>query len=257
MLSFEEWIDEENEAVGAHALRLLSVADEKIDDARQRTIGVMPEHYASPEMIARTLDRLGKPAVANLLRTRLPTQKTKRSGDLGEILATEYIDERSDFSVPIKRLRWKDHREMPMRGDDIIAIQQPEAGGRIRFLKGEAKSKATLNTDTVTKARSALDSDNGLPSSHALAFVMERLIEIGEEEISDMISQALLVDGISSGQVTHMIFTFSGNNPTGFLKADIEDYDGSISQLSIGLRIVQHQEFIASVYDEMLGGHES
>ena len=48
-----------------------------------------------------------------------------RSGDLGEIYATEWIDSSERrLRAPIKRLRWKDHRNMAMRGDDVIGILQ-------------------------------------------------------------------------------------------------------------------------------------
>ena len=39
----------------------------------------------------------------------------------GEIYATEWIDAHSGgYRAPIKRLRWKDHRNMAMRGEDVI-----------------------------------------------------------------------------------------------------------------------------------------
>ena len=73
----------------------------------------------------RALARLGKPAAAALIQGKLPTNKAIRSGDLGEIYATEWIDAHSGgYRAPIKRLRWKDHRNMAMRGDDVIGILQ-------------------------------------------------------------------------------------------------------------------------------------
>jgi hypothetical protein len=217
----------------------------------------VPEHYASPEKLARVFEKLGKEAVANFLRTELPTRKSLRSGDMGEILATEYIDERTEFAAPVKRLRWKDHREMAMRGDDVIGVRLPGEGKRIRFLKVEAKSEATLQTRTIEKARVALDGDDGLPSSHALSFMSQRLFEMGLEEVADAIDLAQLDQGIGAAQVVHMLFAFSGNNPRGFLKADLENYAGPVRQQSVGLRINDHQEFIASVYEGVLEADDS
>src|ERR1700720_173110 len=85
------------------------------------TAAILPGHYASEEHVARALARLGKPAAAALIQGKLPTTKQIRSGDLGEIYATEWIDAHSGYRAPIKRLRWKDHRNMAMRGDDVIA----------------------------------------------------------------------------------------------------------------------------------------
>jgi len=105
------------------------------------------------------------------VRQKLPESKAIRSGDLGEILATEYIAESTPYEVPIKGLRWKDHRNMAMRGDDVIGIEQNPENGRLKFLKSEAKSRAALAAGVVVDARTALEKDGGLPSPHALAFV--------------------------------------------------------------------------------------
>ncbi|MEW8193201.1 MAG: Hachiman antiphage defense system protein HamA, partial [Candidatus Thiodiazotropha sp.] len=237
MVSFPDWTEELEEEIGGQALRLVIVADGQEETARNRTVDIVPGHYASPEKIARLFEKLGKEAVAEFLRTNLPTKRSLRSGDLGEIFATEYIDERTEFSAPVKRLRWKDHREMAMRGDDVIGIRLPGQGERIRFIKVEAKSEASLKTRTIANARDALDGDDGLPSSHALSFMSQRLLEMGQEDLSDAIDRAQLRDGINTGQVSHMLFAFSGNDPGSFLRADLETYAGPVQQQSVGLRI--------------------
>src|SRR5207245_8241596 len=65
------------------------------------------DHLAGLDVVK----RIGgyKKALA-FIRNKLPVAKKVRSGDLGEILATEYIDQCTEFRVPIKRLRWKDDR---------------------------------------------------------------------------------------------------------------------------------------------------
>jgi hypothetical protein len=84
----------------------------------------VPDHCASVEHIARILERFGKTVAAAHIHEKLPDTKPIRSGDLGEILATEYNAEQTSYRVPIKRLRWKDHRNMAMRGDDVISIER-------------------------------------------------------------------------------------------------------------------------------------
>jgi len=257
MLSFSDWSTEKSEDVNGHSLKILSVADEKLETAHTLAVAAVSNHYASPEHLARIFDKLGKLGVADFLRMKLPTKVSLRSGDLGEILATEYIDECTRFTTPVKRLRWKDHREMAMRGDDVIGLCPPENGTPIKFLKTEAKSAAALTTRTAEKAREALDHDGGLPSEHALSFMSQRLLEMGQSELADAIDLAQLRDGISVAQVQHLVFTFSGNAPDGFLKTDLEGYAGLIGQNAVGLRIIGHQEFIARVYDEVAGSDES
>ena len=256
MLVFSDWSEGNEEEVSGHPLLLLTVMDGQGDTARARVISVVPEHYASPEKLASIFEKLGKEAAAAFLREQLPRSVSLRSGELGEIFATEYIDERTEFTAPLKRLRWKDHRDMAMRGDDVIGIRLPKRGERIRFLKAEAKSESSLQTRTIRKARGALDGDDGLPSSHALSFISQRLLELGQEELADAIDRAQLRDGIVSGQVRHMLFAFTGNDPGRFLRADLEAYPGSIQQQYVGLRITNHQEFIASVFEGVLKDNE-
>jgi hypothetical protein len=94
---------------------------------------------------------------------KLPTTKALRSGDLGEIYATEWIDAHSGgYHAPIKRLRWKDYRNMAMRGDDVIGIFQDADTKRLKFLKTEAKSRVTLTAQVLAEARAGLDKDGGL-----------------------------------------------------------------------------------------------
>nr|WP_298411755.1 Hachiman antiphage defense system protein HamA [uncultured Halomonas sp.] len=253
MASFDDWSDEAEANVNRHILRLVTLRDGHEAVAQEKAVEILPDHYAAPEQVAHVFEHLGKEAAAGYLRQKLPTKPSLRSGDLGEIFAMEYIEERTDFSVPVKRLRWRDHREMAMRGDDAIGLLPQVDGRPINFLKVEAKSEAALTTRTVTNARGALDDDGGLPSQHALAFIADRLREIGKEELSDDILKAQLVDGIAAAQVQHLLFTFSGNDPNNFLRADLNGCGDAIPQSGVGLRIADHQNFIRKIFEEVFG----
>lgn len=255
-MNFEEWCDIEEEAVNGQNLIILSMPDEKLETACELVASVVPNHFASPERIAHILEKLGKPKAAAYLREKLPQTKTMRSGDLGEILATQYIDERTVYRTPIKRLRWKDHREMAMRGDDVIGITFPDGNVPIRFLKSEVKSRSALTTKVVQEARQSLDEYGGLPSPHALSFISDRLHENGQNELADLIDLAQLRDGIKEDQIQHLFFAYCGNAPGAFLKAGLEAYAGPIQQNSVGLRVVKHQEFIALVFEMVEANNE-
>lgn len=109
------------------------------------------------------LRRLGKTAAAKLIEDKLPKTKQIRSGDLGEIYATEWIDAYGGgFRAPIKRLRWRDHRDMAMRGDDVIGMKLDDRTQRLLFLKTEAKSRGKLTAKVLAEARVGLDKDSGL-----------------------------------------------------------------------------------------------
>lgn len=257
MVEFHEWCECKNEVVNGHDLILLFLPDEKFGMACKLVAAIVPSHYASPERIAKILERLGKQKAAAYLREKLPQKPKIRSGDLGEILATQYIDELTAYKALVKRLRWKDHREMSMRGDDVIGIALPDGDAPIKFLKSEVKSRKSMSTNVAQQARQALNDGGGLPSPHALAFVSDRLHETGQNELSDLIALAQLRDGISEKQVEHLFFTFCGNAPDVFLKTDLEDYAGPIRQNVVGLHVTKHQEFIAAVYETVEADHES
>lgn len=112
MSIFDDWFDITTEVVNGHEYKAINIAGDNVESAASDIAQVIPDHYIAPESIARTLELLGKPAAAAKLRVKLPQTKKLRSGDLGEILATEYIDSQTEFDVPIRKLRWHDHREM-------------------------------------------------------------------------------------------------------------------------------------------------
>lgn len=254
MSFFDDWFDISTEAVNGHDYKAINILDGDLEPAAGDIAQVIPDHYIAPESIAHTLERLGKSAAANKIRTKIPQTKKLRSGDLGEILATEYIDTKTGFGVPIKKLRWHDHREMAMRGDDVIGIMLSDDLNRPHFLKTEAKSRATLGRQALEDARLALDADDGRPAPHALAFVADRLREGGNIELADTIDDAQLKDGIAKQQMEHLLFTFTGSNPNNLQKVILEAYDGDIDQHAVGLWIKTHQKFIVDVFEEVENG---
>jgi hypothetical protein len=130
-------------------------------------------HYVSIETHAKRLAAHGAAKTAQLLKEQLPTGKKGRSGDLGEILAIEVAEQHLDYQIPIRRLRWKDGREMALRVADIVGIARGN-DKRLRLLKGESKSRATLGKSVVGAAAAALDAEAGRPRS------APRLVRRGE-----------------------------------------------------------------------------
>lgn len=252
MPQFNDWCLSVEAPVGNHFRRVMTGQAANLPAGVQATAAIVPGHYASEESVARALSRLGKPAAAALIEGKLPTTKNIRSGDLGEIYATEWIDAHSEYRAPIKRLRWKDHRNMAMRGDDVIGILQDPAANRLLFLKTEAKSRAALTTQVLNDARAGLDKDGGLPSAHALSFISARLLEMNNLPLADAIDDALLKHGIPVQNVKHLLFTFSGNAPDNLLTTSLQAYTGPINQWGIGLRVEGHAAFIGAVYDRVI-----
>ena len=236
------------------SFKLLTLKPEEFNNLKNALINVLPDYYADPQSISGTLARLGKNAAAQKLLTKIPEVKKIRSGDIGEVLTSDYIEESTDFTVPIRKLRWRDHRNMAMRGDDVIGIFVDQQQQTIKFLKAEAKANKALSRKVLQEARAELDLDEGLPAPHALEFVAERLRETGNQALSDLIEKVQLVDGIRANQVEHLLFTFTASNPATLQKESFDAYDGNIKQISVGFRVTEHQELIAGVYQGMIDG---
>jgi len=251
MIKFLEWCDEIEEAVSTHKLRRLSADPAKHAQVVDTLADAVPGYYADPSRIAQLLKKLGKDAAANFVEQKLPTAATIRSGDLGEILCTAYVHEATPFNLGIKRLRWKDHRNMSMRGEDVLAFRLCGKSGSLKILKAEVKSAAVMSSTIIVKAREALSANSGLPSPHAISFVADRLNQSGDTALGDALDKAQLKDGIKPGQVSHMLFTFSGNDPSKPLKKDLQAYAGSVPQHYVALCVTTHQTFIKAVFESV------
>lgn len=250
MIELKKWSKRSSQTVNGHQLTFLKVETAGFSAGIAAVAKVVPIHYASKTRLANLMAKLGKASTAKFIKQKLPTTKSLRSGDLGEILASEYVTEFTKFAG-VNRLRWKDHREMAMRGDDIIGVRPDPAFG-VAFLKGEVKSAATLTAGTVAQARKALKASKSRPAPHALSYVSDRLHEQGNDVLGDLIDDAALSKSIQLNQVSHLMFVFTGNDPTDLLQEDLDGYTGKVSQSSVGLRVDAHQTFIRRVYKKVI-----
>jgi len=164
MSFIDEWL-EEKQPNTAH--RTLLIYEEK-RGTRTRALKPICEAVKDHLIGLDVLSNLGFPKAAVYLKNRLPTVKKVRSGDLGEIFATEFIAQKTKFRILLKRLRHKDDRNTSMRGDDVIGILT--TAQRTLVLKAEAKSQAALTNSTVTKAIEALKKNDGRPNPATLGY---------------------------------------------------------------------------------------
>ncbi len=191
------------------------------------------------------LNRIGGYSKASaFIRNKVPTDKKVMSGDLGEILATEYIDQLTEFEVPIKRLRWKDDRDTTMRGNDVLAIVLSKK--ECRLLKAESKSRNVLQASVVGEAVDGLAKHSGRPNPSSLAFISSRLREEGNDDLAEVF------EDLQSGKrkataVEHLVFTFSGNDPTVHLKKHIPSTKSRRRHL-VGCVVSKHQDFIKRTF---------
>ena len=140
-----------------------------------------------------------------------------------------------------------------MRGDDIVGIHQ--AAGVTRVLKGEAKSRANLQETVVKEACDVLLKDNHRPRPSTLAFVARVLRREGRDTEAELVER-LQTSDIDHNQVTHLVFTLSGNDPEPLLRTHAGPRAPIDDRRLIGLRIEDHQAFIESVFEYLDAGDD-
>ena len=171
---------------------------------------------------------------------------------MGEIVAAEFFEFHTSFRIPVRRLRYKDGREMALRGDDFLGVSEDRAK-RLLYLKGEAKSGRTVSGTVVTGARKKLSACEGRPTAISLIFVTDHLLEAAnknDRSLGRRIRDEVALKNLRPRRITHGLFTLSGNSTGSTLKADLDAADGAHNHVSVGFRINGHQAFIAEIYEE-------
>jgi hypothetical protein len=208
-------------------------------------------HYDNLDRIADDVTELGYELAGAILKELLPTAPRARSGDLGEILASELTEELLQFDVPVRRMRFKDGREVPMRGDDFIGVNYAEDDGGLWLLKGEAKSRGALGAATVAEAREALNRHDGRCTPSSLLFVANRLLE-GNEEQADLgrrIRNEVGRKALAKNRIDHALFTLSGNGPIAALAADCAAAEAGRGHAVINLHVPDYADFINQIFE--------
>jgi hypothetical protein len=223
------------------------------DDIRNDLAEIIRSHYERLERIAEDVERLGFAVAAKILSEEMPQTKKGRSGDLGEILATELVEEEIGLRVPVRRLRYKDGRNMAMRGDDFIGAGYGADDERLWLLKGEAKSNKVLGKATVASARKVLNRDNGRCTPDSLLFIANRLLDSNDpddNELGRSLRDEVGITSLRADRIDHMLFTVSGNGPHASLKEDLDAASTDRDQYVVNIHIEDHQDFIAETYQE-------
>lgn len=247
---FSTWCAPEVVAeINGHRAAVLISTDDKV--GIEAVAAILPEKYSKTETLALIAEKYGKAKVSDYLRNKLPVSVIGRSGDMGEILATAYLEEESGFAVGPSRLIDSDHQELAMRGDDVLGAKLDPSDG-LRLAKAEAKSRIKVTKSVVQEARDGLERIAGLPSPHSLTQFAERLLDTAESQIGEAVLELQLFNGVRPEVVTHLMFLFTSDDPSMHVANDLNAYTGGIEQLTVTLRVNAHQEFIRDTYEKAL-----
>ena len=188
----------------------------------------------------------GYEKAASVLESSLPTNKRTQSGDLGELLATEYVNSQTEFTVPIKKLRWKSDRQMPMHGNDVLGLNYTSNPRRI--LKCECKSRKQFGDSAVTEASDGLDGFDGRPNPSTVAFITKRLFEDNRDKEAQMWNELQTKDPLPTKNHTQMVFALGGNDPTPALAKCPKSKIKGIQRKHAAIRVSAYEDFIKAVY---------
>lgn len=248
-LSLKDWMNYTNPIPGNDQIVVLNERKGQRSTVQKAIEETVRDHFAGLDILTRISKY--KRALA-FVRNKLPPGKRTRSGDFGELLASEYIDQLTEYRVPIKKLRWKDDRAMTMRGNDVIAIRRVKSK-TWRVLKGESKSRAKLTPAVVTEAIEGLNQHSGRPNPSSLAFISHRLRELRRDDEAEVFED-LQSRTPKSDEVEQMVFTLSGNDPTSHLQC-AQAARTPVVRHFVGCVIPDHQPFIQTLFDNVYAGN--
>jgi len=184
---------------------------------------------------------------ADIIRNSLPTKKRIRSGDLAELLAAEFLAEKTTYKAPILKLRYKSDRDTALHGDDIIGVD--DSGARPLVVKGEVKSRAKFYPSHVAEALGQLDANDGYPTPSTLAFITKRLYEQNRDLEAAVLRDLMCAGQLQPADIHHLLFIVCGNDCEATLKQVSRPLNAKISgRCSTAIVVEQHADFIASVF---------
>lgn len=247
MTQFDTWCDPVKIVpINGHAAGFLVSND---DDAGIEAVArTLSEKYVKTEALALIAATYRKPQFAEYLRNKFPKKLVFRSGDIGEILATSYLEEKCGYTVGPSRLMHRDHQEWAMRGDDVLGAKF-DASSQLQLAKGEAKSRRKAYNRVVVEAREGLERTQGLPSGHSLTQFAERLLGTPDSALGEAIMHLLSNGSLRPDIVRHLMFLFTTNDPIKHISKDLNAYTGPIEQLTVTLQVGGHKRFINSTYE--------
>lgn len=239
-----------SKAFGAHSVTRWEISGAARPKAVAEIRTRLPAHYRSPSLIQSDIRRLGGERTAQALELKLPTRLNARSGDLGEMLAVEFIEETLSFIVPLRKLRYRDDRNLALRGDDVLAFRHHK--GNLEALKTEAKSAKILSLTTVKSAMKGLDSDGGRPKYHAAFFVSDRLRESGNAAditLGEQIHDNLVGRRIPLSRTYQLLFTVRGGGADSALDAAVTALPKLPPQRTVcALTVADHGDFVTQIF---------
>jgi len=106
-----------------------------------------------------------------------------RLGEFGECLALLLIKHRAGAKVPVLRLRFKEHRNFPMRGTDVVCYSLGKARKDDLLIAAEVKARTLADKHIVKTCYEGLCTDFAFRLASSL-YYQEKVLRIPRQNQS-------------------------------------------------------------------------
>lgn len=209
-------------------------------------------NYVSPQSLAQMLGQLGaSQTAAAIARAKVPTVPRQQVGDFGEALAAAHFRHARKWCVPILKLRWKQGRNQPVHGADVVALR--------------LRATPPIIAVPEVKARSTRNKQVGVEAHESLSKVIDRL----DETITYVAERLSEVNPALASRVTELLAPESAPDVERFIVLVHDDgvwNDDVLDELesvlteptnALVIRIPELRDLIDSVYSRLLAEEQS
>jgi Cap4 SAVED domain len=168
-------------------------------------VAAIYDHHMHPDRVAGSLRRLGYQQAATALLHHLPKEDTTRKGNFGEVVASEHLRQRYGLNMPVFKLRYADHPQMPQRGEDLIAFEIDTQAKIITLCIGEAKVRSGNSSRAIRDAHARL-AGAFHPYPVALSLISSVLHDQGQHALADQIDE--LMETVTQRHFPHQNWIF-------------------------------------------------
>ena len=169
------------------------------------------DHHITPEVLEGALTRRGFTKTKAFLMERLPTEARTRTGNFGEVLASEHLRQRHGYDMPVFKLRYMDNPQMPMRGEDLVAFRLGKKKSITALCVGEAKAMQTFDSREVNDAHARLKTAY---HPHPVSLMMiSSILHDRKDKLAEQVDIILETLGTKPIRRENWIFIITGNTP--------------------------------------------
>jgi hypothetical protein len=206
------------------------------------------EYHNDPKEFKSNLRFLGFPELAEDIDQRPKNLKT-RKGNLGEILACEYVRCFKGFDSLVFRLRYNPNPNTSMKGDDVLAFKLGDSFGNGReIVVGEAKVRKQFASIVIEEAYQKLNNVDR-PKAKSIMFVHNLLRDQGRSDEANEVLSFVNRFSVNQPVQHHIVFLVTENSPRDRFRY-LENQSTLVANLVAANLVIENLDnFVNSLFD--------